>query len=65
MCTAQAVIHFVMGEGKNSFTSVAVLGMLDVLTGLNDKGVFAAMLDAGSGYDYVCEGRKQEFYLFP
>ena len=58
MCTAQAVMHFVMGEGKNSFTSVAVLGMLDVLTGLNDKGVFAAMLDAGSGYDYVCEGKK-------
>ncbi|MBR3525975.1 MAG: hypothetical protein IKO11_09015 [Lachnospiraceae bacterium] len=58
MCTAQAVTHFIMGEGKNSYTAVAVLGMLDVLTGLNDKGVFAAMLDAGSGNDYVCEGKK-------
>lgn len=58
MCTAQAVTHFVMGEGKNSYTAVAVLGMLDVLTGLNDKGVFAAMLDAGSYNEYVCEGKK-------
>ena len=58
MCTAQAVTHYVMGEGKNSYTSVSVLGMLDVLTGINEKGVFAAMLDAGSGNDYVCEGKK-------
>ena len=58
MCSAQAVTHFVEGEGKNSYTSFSVLGMLDVLSGLNDKLVFAAMLDAGSGNEYVCEGKK-------
>ncbi len=58
MCTAQAVTHFVMGEGKNSYTTFAVLGMLDTLTGLNDKDVFAGMLDAGCGHDYICEGKK-------
>ncbi len=58
MCTAQAVTHHIMGEGRNSYTSVSVLGMLDVLTGVNEKGVFAGMLDAGSNNDYVCEGKK-------
>ena len=58
MCMAQAVIHFQMGEGKNSYTGIAVLGMLDMLTGLNDKGVFAGVLDAGSDDVYECEGKK-------
>ena len=58
MCTAHAVTHFIMGEGKNSYTTFSVLGMLDMLTGLNDKGVFAGILDAGSGDDYICEGKK-------
>ena len=58
MCTAQAVTHFVMGEGKNSYTTFSVLGMLDMLTGLSDKDVFAGILDAGSCYAYECEGKK-------
>ena len=58
MCTAHAVTHFKMPEGKNSYTTFAVLGMLDVLTAVNDDKVFVGILDVGSYYDYVCEGKK-------
>ncbi len=58
MCLGQAVTHFRMPEGKNSFTTFSVMGMLDILTGINDDGVFAGILDAGSEEDYVCEGKK-------
>ncbi len=58
MCTVHAVTHFKMGEGKNSYTTFGTLAMLDVLGGMNDKDVFAAILDSGSYFDYVCEGKK-------
>ena len=58
MCSAHAVTHFIMGGERNSYTTFSVLGMLDVLTGLNDKGVFAGILDAGSQNEYSCEGKK-------
>ena len=58
MCKAQAVTHFKMGEGKNSYVTFSVLGMLDMLTGINDKEVMVGILDVGSGLDYECEGKK-------
>jgi|GEM_PF-366692 len=58
MCLGQAVTHFKMPEGKNSYTTFSVMGMLDVLTGINDDGVFAGILDVSSEEDYVCDGKK-------
>ena len=58
MCLSHAVVHFNMGEGKNDFVSFATLGMLDMLTGISDKGVMVAILDSGSETEYVCEGKK-------
>ena len=58
MCKAQAVTHFKMEEGKNSYVTFSVLGMLDMLTGINDKEVMVGILDVGTGLDYECEGKK-------
>ena len=58
MCSAHAVTHFKMPEGKKSYTSFSVLGMLDMLTGINESGVFVGILDVGSEDNYVCEGKK-------
>ena len=58
MCKAQAVTHFKMGEGKNSYVTFSVLGMMDMLTGINDKEVMVGILDVGTGLDYECEGKK-------
>ena len=53
-----AVTH--MKNGDRSLTAISVLGLLDIISGINDDGVFAAILDVGSVQDeaYVCEGRK-------
>lgn len=53
-----AVTH--MKNGSRSVTAISVLGLLDIISGINDDGVFAAILDVGSVQDeaYVCEGRK-------
>ncbi|MBR5405194.1 MAG: hypothetical protein IK107_02775, partial [Oscillospiraceae bacterium] len=56
MCDAHCVVHF--RNGDRSLTSVASLGQLDVITGLNDNGVFAADLDVGSRMEsFSCEGK--------
>lgn len=53
-----AVTH--MKNGDRSMTAISVLGLLDIISAVNDDGVFAAILDVGSieGEAYVCEGRK-------
>ena len=53
-----AVTH--MKNGERSLTAISVLGLLDIISGINDDGVFAAILDVGSSQHeaYVCEGRK-------
>ena len=53
-----AVTH--MKNGERSLTAISVLGLLDIISGINDDGVFAAILDVGSVQHeaYVCEGRK-------
>ena len=47
-------------NGSHSITTVSALGLLDVISGYNDSGVLAGILDAGSGggdNDYIYEGR--------
>ena len=53
-----AVTH--MKNGDRSLTAISALGLLDIISGINDNGVFAAILDVGSIQDeaYVCEGKK-------
>ena len=53
-----AVTH--MKNGDRSLTAISALGLLDIISGINDNGVFAAILDVGSVQDeaYVCEGKK-------
>lgn len=49
-----------MKNGDKSLTSIGMLGLLDIISGVNDDGVFVAILDAGSGgkIPYVYEGKK-------
>ena len=53
-----AVTH--MKNRSRSLTAISVLGLLDIISGINDDGVFAAILDVGSVQNeaYVCEGKK-------
>lgn len=46
LCEAQCVTHFKNGE--KSFTSVCLLGMLDVLTAVNPDGLVLAEFDVGT-----------------
>ncbi|SCW43802.1 hypothetical protein SAMN05660484_01025 [Eubacterium ruminantium] len=53
-----AVVH--MKKGKESITSINVLGLLDILTAVNDDGVMIGILDVGSKLHspFVYEGKK-------
>ncbi len=53
-----AVTH--MKNGSRSLTAISVLGLLDIISGINDDGVFAAILDVGSVQKeaFVYEGKK-------
>ncbi|MBP5179787.1 MAG: hypothetical protein J6127_00650 [Clostridiales bacterium] len=53
-----AVTH--MQNGERSITAIALLGMLDIISAVNDDGVFAAILDVGSEEheQFIYEGRK-------
>ena len=53
-----AVTH--MKNGSRSITAISVLGLLDIISGINDDGVFAAILDVGSVQRdaFVYEGKK-------
>ena len=57
LCTAQCVLH--LKNGEKSLTSVTLLGVLSVLTAVNDDGVMGSVFDVGSSEnnEYVCEGR--------
>ena len=52
-----AVTH--MKNGKKSLTSIGMLGLLNILTAVNDDGVFAGILDVGTEKEepFVCEGK--------
>ncbi len=55
MCTAHSVLHF--KNGDRSLISVSTLGILDVVTGVNDNGVMAADLDVGTSDEFTCENK--------
>jgi hypothetical protein len=53
-----AVTH--MKNGSRSLTAISILGLLDIISGINDDGVFSAILDVGSVQKeaYIYEGKK-------
>ena len=55
-------IHSVthMKNNERTITAIAVLGLFDIISGINDDGVFAAILDVGSVQNeaFVYEGKK-------
>ena len=53
-----AVTH--MKNGDRTITAISVLGLFDIISGINDDGVFAAILDVGSVQNeaFVYEGKK-------
>ena len=53
-----AVTH--MKNGPRTLTAISVLGLLDIISAINDDGVFAAILDVGSVQNeaFVFEGKK-------
>ncbi len=57
ICSAQCVTHF--KNGDKSFTSVCLLGMLDVLTAVNPDGLVLGELDVGTNQNakFVVEGK--------
>lgn len=55
ICTLHTVLH-VRNKDK-SFTSIGFLGMLNVVSGINDNGLFAAILDVDTKREYACENK--------
>lgn len=53
-----AVTH--MKNGDKSITAIGILGLIDIITAINDDGVFVGILDVGSLEEetFVCEGKK-------
>ena len=49
-----------MRNGDRSITAIQIMGLLDIISGVNDDGVFAAILDVGTPTDerFIYEGRK-------
>ena len=58
MGSINAVTH--MKNGEKSLTTMGMLGLLDVISAVNDDGVFVAILDVGSinKEPFVYEGKK-------
>ena len=55
MCKIHTVLH--IKNGEKSITSFSFLGLFDVISGINNDGVFAAMLDMYTDQVFVYEGR--------
>ena len=58
MTEIHAVTHMKKGDG--SMTMISMLGMLDVITAINDDGVMLGILDVGSKHSlpFTYEGKK-------
>ncbi len=58
MTEIHAVTH--MKKNDKSITTVGVLGLLDIITAVNDDGVMIAILDVGSkeGLPFIYKGKK-------
>lgn len=57
LSSVHCVTHF--KNGGKSFTSIGLLGMMDILTAVNKDGLVIGELDVGSasGEEFTCEGR--------
>ncbi|MGN0395355.1 MAG: C45 family autoproteolytic acyltransferase/hydrolase [Coprococcus sp.] len=56
MGKANAVVH--MEKGDRSITSIGILGLLGMISAVNDNGVFVGILDVGAtDYPFVYEGK--------
>ncbi len=62
ICSVHCVLH--LKNGEKSITMVSALGMLDLLTGINQNGVMISEYDVGSPYNepYVYEGKTSYSY---
>ena len=58
MGMVNAVVH--MRNGDRSITAIELIGMLDIISAVNDDGVFTAILDVGTptAERFIYEGRK-------
>lgn len=59
---AQLQAAITCNNGNKSFVSIACIGFQGVATGFNTKGVFAGVLDSGTGSKYTAKRRRS--YLF-
>lgn len=60
MCQGHAVVH--VKNGEKSFTAITILGLLSILTAVNDDGVFVGELDVGTNTNVDFKGRKSYTY---
>lgn len=60
--SAHCVLHSINGE--KSYTSISTLGLMDILTGINDDGVFVGCHDVGTanGVPYTCDNKTAASY---
>ena len=56
MCKVHSVLH--IKEDGGSITSIGFLGLMDVISGVNDKGLFAAIIDVGTEQKYSYDGKR-------
>ncbi len=62
MTKIHAVAH--MKKGENSITTVGILGLLDIITAVNDDGVMIAILDVGSKEELPFVYNDKKCYTF-
>lgn len=62
MTKIHAVTH--MKKGENSITTVGILGLLDIITAVNDDGVMIAILDVGSKEELPFVYNDKKCYTF-
>ena len=55
MCKIHSVLH--LKNGEKSIASIGFLGFLEVVSGINNDGVFGAILDVDTGQEYDFEGK--------
>lgn len=60
--SAHCVLH--SENGDKSYTSITTLGLMDVITGINNDGVMIACHDVGSAHNvpYTCENKTPQSY---
>lgn len=62
MCAIHAVLH--AKKGERSYTGIGFLGLGSLISGINDNGVFGAILDLGSGDNIPYEYENKRCYTY-